>query len=173
MLIRGTIKMLRWINVGRFLLPSQLYHLWVKRPFRVDITSCFRLSNGSTRKGRFAMDDWKTGVYHTEEPEGSLDLDTQDAVFFRDHFCCLRCRSEGKLTVHHIMPRSEGGHDDLSNLMTLCRKCHDYIEGLPLRTRDQIINEPAPDDKRARRRRPAPEQDWRLWVYGGYRNPRI
>jgi hypothetical protein len=31
------------------------------------------------------------------------------------------------LTVHHIQMRSKGGGDDPSNLITLCRSCHDRV----------------------------------------------
>ena len=30
----------------------------------------------------------------------------------------------GRLEVHHIVPRSEGGRDELENLATLCDLCH-------------------------------------------------
>jgi len=29
-----------------------------------------------------------------------------------------------ELHVHHVVPRSEGGTNDLSNLVTLCSRCH-------------------------------------------------
>lgn len=29
------------------------------------------------------------------------------------------------LTVDHVVPVSQGGSNDLSNLQTLCRRCHD------------------------------------------------
>jgi hypothetical protein len=33
------------------------------------------------------------------------------------------------LTPHHIVYRSQGGTDDLDNLVTLCMKCHDDVHG--------------------------------------------
>lgn len=57
---------------------------------------------------------------------------TRAAVLDRDRFTCQRCErrsGNGKLlTVHHIMPRSEGGSNDLFNLVTLCNECHDTVE---------------------------------------------
>ena len=32
--------------------------------------------------------------------------------------------SDGKLDIHHIVPVSQGGGDEPSNLITLCRECH-------------------------------------------------
>jgi hypothetical protein len=50
-------------------------------------------------------------------------------VLARDNWKCCACgrTSQGeavRLEVDHIIPRSKGGTDDLSNLQTLCRKCN-------------------------------------------------
>ncbi len=37
---------------------------------------------------------------------------------------CVKCSTKEHLTVHHRVPRSAGGKDDLVNLETLCAKCH-------------------------------------------------
>lgn len=41
------------------------------------------------------------------------------------------CKREGHYTdateVHHIKPLSEGGTNDLNNLMPLCKSCHSRI----------------------------------------------
>lgn len=44
----------------------------------------------------------------------------------RDNFTCQRCGHNmfHNLTVHHIIPRAAGGLDNLNNLETLCRHCH-------------------------------------------------
>ena len=49
-------------------------------------------------------------------------------VLARDKWKCLSCggssREDGVLLeVDHIIPRSKGGSDDMSNLQTLCKKC--------------------------------------------------
>lgn len=51
-------------------------------------------------------------------------------VFERDRHLCQRCRNRSRrdLTVHHIVPRAEGGSDLLRNLVTLCVPCHDWVE---------------------------------------------
>lgn len=38
---------------------------------------------------------------------------------------CLRCGTSEDVEVHHIRPKSRDGNSDISNLMLLCRKCHD------------------------------------------------
>jgi 5-methylcytosine-specific restriction endonuclease McrA len=40
---------------------------------------------------------------------------------------CERCGVASDLTVDHVVPRSMGGSDDVSNLRTLCRSCHAVI----------------------------------------------
>jgi len=46
-------------------------------------------------------------------------------IMIRDDFTCKICKVKGiKLNVHHIIPRSIGGTEDNSNLITLCKSCH-------------------------------------------------
>ena len=51
------------------------------------------------------------------------------AVLTRDGWRCVRCRLHGGLDPHHIVPRSQGGGDVLTNLLSLCRKCHRLMDG--------------------------------------------
>jgi len=37
---------------------------------------------------------------------------------------CLRCRSEEKLTVDHVVPLEEGGSNCIENLQPLCAACN-------------------------------------------------
>lgn len=54
-------------------------------------------------------------------------------VLVRDNFLCQEegCKANhlSLLTVHHRIERSQGGSDNLSNLVTLCRKHHDLVHG--------------------------------------------
>jgi hypothetical protein len=58
----------------------------------------------------------------------------KQACLVRDEFKCRVCGAKSSLQCHHIKPRSKGGTDKLSNLMTLCKDCHDrhHKEGLKL-----------------------------------------
>ena len=51
--------------------------------------------------------------------------------YAREHPLCERCLQEGRVTlmdeVHHILPVSRGGTNDPSNLMALCRSCHNKM----------------------------------------------
>ncbi len=46
-------------------------------------------------------------------------------ILYRDGFCCRRCGTSVRpLQVDHIIPLSRGGTNNLSNLQTLCLRCH-------------------------------------------------
>lgn len=47
-------------------------------------------------------------------------------------FCavCGYCDDAEKLEFHHFIPKSEGGSDDETNLLTLCFSCHGSIHGM-------------------------------------------
>ena len=46
----------------------------------------------------------------------------------RDKYTCQCCgKKHTRLEVHHIIYRSNGGSDDLDNLITLCEDCHSNI----------------------------------------------
>lgn len=56
------------------------------------------------------------------------------AVLKRDNYLCQECMRQGKLTplmvkphdhaVDHIVPKVQGGTDDMGNLQSLCTPCH-------------------------------------------------
>jgi hypothetical protein len=50
-------------------------------------------------------------------------------IFERDKYTCqgFNCRINKNLTVHHIIPKSLGGKNNLSNLTTLCFECHKKV----------------------------------------------
>jgi len=47
------------------------------------------------------------------------------------HPLCEQCQKDGRITpaeeVHHIKPLSQGGTNDVDNLMSLCTSCHSEI----------------------------------------------
>ena len=57
----------------------------------------------------------------------------KQAVFARDRDRCLNCRGSAgaviKLDPDHAVPRGAGGADRMSNLNTLCRRCHKAKHG--------------------------------------------
>ena len=49
-------------------------------------------------------------------------------VLARDSYLCIPCRSKDRPTpateVDHIVPKSQDGEDDMSNLQAICHECH-------------------------------------------------
>lgn len=45
-------------------------------------------------------------------------------VYRRDNFRCLYCGSKDSLTLDHVIPRSKGGSNSWTNLVTCCMKCN-------------------------------------------------
>ncbi|EFH81545.1 HNH endonuclease [Ktedonobacter racemifer DSM 44963] len=55
---------------------------------------------------------------------------TKAYVLTRDGYTCQHCQGKSKdqrLEVHHIIFRSQHGSDEESNLLTLCKTCHDAL----------------------------------------------
>ncbi|WP_311968892.1 HNH endonuclease [Pseudomonas baltica] len=48
------------------------------------------------------------------------------AVFERDGYACLRCKSQKDLRADHVFPESYGGETSLGNLQTLCALCNSW-----------------------------------------------
>ena len=46
------------------------------------------------------------------------------AIYNRDGNICLYCGSNNNLSLDHIIPRSKGGSNDTSNLITCCIACN-------------------------------------------------
>jgi 5-methylcytosine-specific restriction endonuclease McrA len=48
-----------------------------------------------------------------------------ELILERDSYVCKKCGVIGvKLVVHHILPLCKGGDNSMSNLITICEKCH-------------------------------------------------
>ena len=55
---------------------------------------------------------------------------TKAYVLMRDNYICQNCKGkskENRIEVHHIIFRSKGGSDEESNLISLCKSCHDKV----------------------------------------------
>lgn len=55
---------------------------------------------------------------------------TRAYVLYRDNYTCQYCKGKSKdkrLHVHHIIFKSNNGSNEESNLITLCKTCHDSL----------------------------------------------
>ena len=171
-----------------FLKPSIPIKLFTgKAPSMCGLTSlAVHLDNDGARGGRFAMaSSWAGKVYKkqlrmTAEEKYNWDK-TRRFILDRDHQTCYRCdkhfRAQRDLSVHHIIPRADGGSSDPSNLVTLCKKCHDYVEVNELKSLADIAG--SFDDgismivelgKDKEREECFSRPDWHQFVYGGMRH---
>lgn len=100
------------------------------------------------------------------------------AIFKRDHSVCQACfKTKRKLlienkylTAHHINPREDGGENLVTNLITLCNECHNKIEELKIKTKEEIYGYFTDEHKRWHRESHT-GVNWTQWVYGGYHRP--
>lgn len=61
-----------------------------------------------------------------------LDAGLRREVGERDRWRCRWCgRTNGGLDAHHIVYRSKGGLDVVTNLIMLCRRHHEVVHGGP------------------------------------------
>jgi hypothetical protein len=60
-----------------------------------------------------------------------MDNEIRSTVLTRDAKICQACGASRAGQVHHILPRGQGGTDDLDNLITLCGRCHMIISPVP------------------------------------------
>jgi 5-methylcytosine-specific restriction endonuclease McrA len=73
--------------------------------------------------------------YPTTQPTRPISETTYPAywpelrqlVLDRDKHRCGNCGSTHELHVHHIVPLSLGGTNEMGNLRTLCRSCHERL----------------------------------------------
>lgn len=66
------------------------------------------------------------GDYQNGNQKGFYNIKAY--VLHRDGYQCQKCKTKkGKLHVHHIIFRSNGGTDAPSNLIVLCSNCHDKL----------------------------------------------
>lgn len=67
---------------------------------------------------------WEGGP---DDPRNSKEWpEMRKEVLERDEYICQRCSAEATPSphVHHNVPVSEGGENNLENLVTLCEDCH-------------------------------------------------
>ena len=109
--------------------------------------------------------DWHARVYAKDEDQHPLPAHWEvlrETILLRDRYKCKICQSKENLTVHHRVPRADGGSDEADNLETVCEKCHNIVE-LEYKNESRTINSKSASKT----------DDWHEWVYGGARNPKL
>jgi hypothetical protein len=57
--------------------------------------------------------------YHTRTLRAN-----RNRIYRRDNYECVYCGSKRNLTLDHVIPKSRGGKNDWTNLVTSCQKCN-------------------------------------------------
>ena len=88
---------------------------------RLNITECV-VEQGMFDVSSLARGRKLTGIeYQQSEYEGR---NFRAKVLWRDDYKCQKCGSGDRLQAHHIVHRSQGGTDIVSNGISLCNLCH-------------------------------------------------
>lgn len=61
-------------------------------------------------------------TYSNGQKNGWWDI--RKKVLERDNYKCVYCGNSAE-EVHHLIPLSRGGTTTMSNLISLCKSCHD------------------------------------------------
>ena len=79
---------------------------------------------------RIHCDNCKRKVVHRKNPDTILELSkrTVSKIMRRANKECSICLWKEEICdIHHIVPKSKGGTDDMSNLIILCPNCHRVV----------------------------------------------
>lgn len=73
--------------------------------------------------GEYAFPSIIRLVRFVQLPYKRVSLSRQN-IFKRDGFRCAYCQTRDHLTLDHVMPKSRGGQDAWTNLVTACQRCN-------------------------------------------------
>ena len=59
-----------------------------------------------------------------DEEKKSTSRKRREETLKRDNYKCQKCNTLDNLRIHHIIPKRKQGMNELTNLKTLCHKCH-------------------------------------------------
>ena len=68
---------------------------------------------------------------------GRLSAPSKKSRVKEDLGVCELCDAARAIDPHHRLRRTQGGTDDRSNLLFLCRRCHDWIHDHPAESYQQ------------------------------------
>ena len=88
--------------------------------------SCWKVEIASFDIHKISNPDVKRWDYQKGNQKGFYNVKAY--VLHRDGYQCQKCKTKkGKLHVHHVVFRSNGGTDSPENLIVLCSDCHEKL----------------------------------------------
>lgn len=101
--------------------------------FQLAVQDSFR-DNSADRLARLSLSDESAVPYTVQTVAYRRNPDVVAEALSRSKGCCEHCEKEAPflrisdstyyLEVHHILPLSRGGKDNLENVIALCPNCH-------------------------------------------------
>ncbi len=114
----GRCKMPLWRTVGIRIWDTFYCYSCAKR----------RYDAGQIAQSSVIKDGIEQSVFRLVFREDCSEAATREQILNRDASACQSCGfryGAEYLEVHHALPRSKGGDERWSNLITLCKYCHD------------------------------------------------
>jgi hypothetical protein len=111
--------------IGFFIGYGVHKYFWDKANAKLEAT--FESRNPYPVKHDLELDDILE-LDDTHFAESIAGTNYRRRILMRDDYTCQNCeeqKSEEDLEVHHIQIRANGGTDHPTNLVTLCKHCHD------------------------------------------------
>lgn len=105
----------RWFKINTDLLNDRVLQTLPDEDFKAHVLAAF--AGQQSIAERF--------IRPLRDRGGAVWAKLRSAIFARDDFTCGYCgKRGGKLECDHIHPRSKGGSDHPSNLVTACFSCN-------------------------------------------------
>jgi len=112
----------RSLNYLKFLTPAERRQIFIRSAIPTPAQFFDSIPGEKVHNGDVRVERQQSGEHWNE---------VRKATYERDNYTCQICGVQGGqkgedvvLQADHIMPKSKGGNDDLENLRTLCRTCH-------------------------------------------------
>jgi len=92
------------------------------------------INSGFNYQKKFKPNIRKNGQQRLQSAQQKTKLYSEDwdiirsQVYRRDGYRCVMCGNRGKLHAHHIIPVRISRNNSLSNLVSVCDKCHRKLE---------------------------------------------
>ncbi|MEA1968036.1 MAG: RNA-guided endonuclease IscB [Thermodesulfobacteriota bacterium] len=131
----GRIKFENRNRTEKWLTPTGNHLLNTHINFVKKIAAILPITNVVVEYAKFdisklADPDVKRKDYQNGRMKGYTNA--SEYVLCRDKHNCQLCAGKtGKMNVHHVVWRSDGGSDTPENLITLCEKCHEKVHNKP------------------------------------------
>ena len=92
------------------------------------------INNGFNYQKKFKPNIRRSGQQRLQSAQQKTKLYSEDwdviraQVYKRDGYRCVMCGKKGKLHAHHIVPVRISKNNSLSNLVSVCDRCHRKLE---------------------------------------------